>query len=156
MPWAATSVAAPPTFVAAPPSTRRPNSWRPVPMRANLIHSTAPASLAVRALPASWRQFLKASAAAGAGLVIGFAFAGGNRIAAAATAATADGSFAPNAFIRVAPDNTVTVLIKHIEMGQGTFTGLATLVARSEEHTSELQSLMRISYAVFCLKKKKK
>src|SRR3546814_9625993 len=30
-----------------------------------------------------------------------------------------------------------------------------TPVARSEEHTSELQSLMRISYAVFCLKKKK-
>src|SRR3546814_6389960 len=30
------------------------------------------------------------------------------------------------------------------------------LVSRSEEHTSELQSLMRISYAVFCLKKKKK
>src|SRR3546814_2589330 len=30
------------------------------------------------------------------------------------------------------------------------------LVVRSEEHTSELQSLMRISYAVFCLKKKKK
>src|SRR3546814_3700364 len=29
-------------------------------------------------------------------------------------------------------------------------------VARSEEHTSELQSLMRISYAVFCLKKKKR
>src|SRR3546814_5009654 len=29
-------------------------------------------------------------------------------------------------------------------------------VRRSEEHTSELQSLMRISYAVFCLKKKKK
>src|SRR3546814_8951390 len=31
----------------------------------------------------------------------------------------------------------------------------AALAARSEEHTSELQSLMRISYAVFCLKKKK-
>src|SRR3546814_2946112 len=31
-----------------------------------------------------------------------------------------------------------------------------TLWSRSEEHTSELQSLMRISYAVFCLKKKKK
>src|SRR3546814_2733587 len=28
-------------------------------------------------------------------------------------------------------------------------------ISRSEEHTSELQSLMRISYAVFCLKKKK-
>src|SRR3546814_8488118 len=32
---------------------------------------------------------------------------------------------------------------------------VAILAARSEEHTSELQSLMRISYAVFCLKKKK-
>src|SRR3546814_1054124 len=32
---------------------------------------------------------------------------------------------------------------------------LARLGDRSEEHTSELQSLMRISYAVFCLKKKK-
>src|SRR3546814_10348961 len=31
---------------------------------------------------------------------------------------------------------------------------LRTHIARSEEHTSELQSLMRISYAVFCLKKK--
>src|SRR3546814_8581263 len=31
----------------------------------------------------------------------------------------------------------------------------AAFVERSEEHTSELQSLMRISYAVFCLKKKK-
>src|SRR3546814_1594986 len=31
----------------------------------------------------------------------------------------------------------------------------AVIAARSEEHTSELQSLMRISYAVFCLKKKK-
>src|SRR3546814_8339849 len=30
------------------------------------------------------------------------------------------------------------------------------IIGRSEEHTSELQSLMRISYAVFCLKKKKK
>src|SRR3546814_1328845 len=33
--------------------------------------------------------------------------------------------------------------------------GGAAVSARSEEHTSELQSLMRISYAVFCLKKKK-
>src|SRR3546814_2167423 len=33
---------------------------------------------------------------------------------------------------------------------------LVSTTVRSEEHTSELQSLMRISYAVFCLKKKKK
>src|SRR3546814_1072278 len=34
------------------------------------------------------------------------------------------------------------------------FTGIPTSWYRSEEHTSELQSLMRLSYAVFCLKKK--
>src|SRR3546814_3152259 len=34
--------------------------------------------------------------------------------------------------------------------------GCLIMSSRSEEHTSELQSLMRISYAVFCLKKKKK
>src|SRR3546814_1013343 len=37
----------------------------------------------------------------------------------------------------------------------GALGGLVSLAVRSEEHTSELQSLMRISYAVFCLKKKK-
>src|SRR3546814_7906874 len=42
--------------------------------------------------------------------------------------------------------------------GTGLFYGERThitIMERSEEHTSELQSLMRISYAVFCLKKKK-
>src|SRR3546814_6043613 len=38
-------------------------------------------------------------------------------------------------------------------MGAGHAGGLFDLGIRSEEHTSELQSLMRISYAVFCLKK---
>src|SRR3546814_1087452 len=37
----------------------------------------------------------------------------------------------------------------------GSIASDASIGARSEEHTSELQSLMRISYAVFCLKKKK-
>jgi isoquinoline 1-oxidoreductase beta subunit len=38
-------------------------------------------------------------------------------------------AFSPNAFVRVAADDSVTVLVKHIEFGQGPFTGLATLVA---------------------------
>src|SRR3546814_1054676 len=42
-------------------------------------------------------------------------------------------------------------LVDAVGLGPG---GLLELQARSEEHTSELQSLMRISYAVFCLKKK--
>ena len=37
--------------------------------------------------------------------------------------------FAPNAFIRVGTDSTVTVIAKHIEMGQGPYTGLTTIVA---------------------------
>jgi isoquinoline 1-oxidoreductase beta subunit len=37
--------------------------------------------------------------------------------------------YAPNAFVRISRDNLVTILIKHIEFGQGPFTGLATLVA---------------------------
>src|SRR3546814_2156037 len=42
-----------------------------------------------------------------------------------------------------------------LEVGESARVGGFLGVARSEEHTSELQSLMRISYAVFCLKKKK-
>src|SRR3546814_2268127 len=54
-----------------------------------------------------------------------------------------------------------TVLIQHGNTYSGrTVKGLEFagdhILFRSEEHTSELQSLMRISYAVFCLKKKKK
>ena len=70
------------------------------------------------------RRFLQSAAAATAGLTIGFHWAGSSR---AATAA--NDVLAPNAFVRVAPDNTVTVIIKHVEMGQGTYTGLATIVA---------------------------
>src|SRR3546814_7346783 len=40
--------------------------------------------------------------------------------------------------------------------GVGCMNELLSIPHRSEEHTSELQSLMRISYAVFCLKKNKK
>src|SRR3546814_9254338 len=47
----------------------------------------------------------------------------------------------------------------YLEWGRGTqsfnYRNSGPLFERSEEHTSELQSLMRISYAVFCLKKKK-
>src|SRR3546814_2367873 len=43
-----------------------------------------------------------------------------------------------------------------VKMGSGSSTAAPPSASRSEEHTSELQSLMRISYAVFCLKKKTK
>src|SRR3546814_1339908 len=48
--------------------------------------------------------------------------------------------------------------LQSLRLGEALEQGVAIVViavVRSEEHTSELQSLMRISYAVFCLKKKK-
>src|SRR3546814_3052514 len=44
----------------------------------------------------------------------------------------------------------------HAATGTADMSNIVSLKHRSEEHTSELQSLMRISYAVFCLKKKNK
>jgi isoquinoline 1-oxidoreductase beta subunit len=80
----------------------------------------------------SRREFLKASAAAGAGLTLGFylpaslaQMAGPGKTAGAVVSS----SFAPNAFVRIGADSGVTVLAKHVEMGQGIYTGLATLVA---------------------------
>jgi len=43
--------------------------------------------------------------------------------------AQAQAPLEPNAFIRIGADSTVTVIVKHLEMGQGTYTGLPTLVA---------------------------
>jgi isoquinoline 1-oxidoreductase beta subunit len=78
------------------------------------------------------REFLKAGTALGAGLTLGFHLTPAR--AAKRTVPTAAGeAFAPNAFIRVAPDNTVTVLVKHLEMGQGVQTGLPALVAEELE-----------------------
>ncbi len=77
----------------------------------------------------SRRNFLASSL----GLVIAVALPmRGRAQSGAALAFQPDGTeptFAPNAFIRVAEDDTITVIINHIEFGQGPFTGLSTLVA---------------------------
>src|SRR3546814_1434912 len=54
-------------------------------------------------------------------------------------------------------ENPGKIPVVFIEVQTGTYLGEDDIVRyeRSEEHTSELQSLMSISYAVFCLKKKK-
>src|SRR5688572_26993432 len=83
----------------------------------------APKTALLPSLQLTRRRFLQSSAAAGVGLLIGFGLRVGQ-------AAVPTGSvFAPNAFVRIAPDNTVTIIAKHIEFGQGTYTGLATILA---------------------------
>jgi isoquinoline 1-oxidoreductase beta subunit len=74
------------------------------------------------------RQFLKTSLFAASGLVVGF-YIPERRPALALQATEQPALFAPNAFLRIGPDNLVTVISKHIEVGQGVYTGLATIVA---------------------------
>jgi len=69
----------------------------------------------------SRRTFIKIAAGTGVGLIIG--------VELRPTPARAATPFAPNPFVRIAPDNTVTVLVKHLDKGQGIATGLSTLVA---------------------------
>jgi isoquinoline 1-oxidoreductase beta subunit len=73
----------------------------------------------------SRRGFLKTAGAATGGLVLGFMLPGANRFANAADARV----YAPNAFLRVAPDNTITVIVNRLEFGQGVHTSLPMLIA---------------------------
>src|SRR5689334_1587365 len=81
----------------------------------------------------SRRDFLRVMGGAGIGLVVNAAFerpaAAQASGAAAVLRSSAVETVDATGFIKIAPDNTVTVMIKHLEMGQGPYTGLATLVA---------------------------
>src|ERR1700722_17832291 len=75
------------------------------------------------------RDFLKtAGTASVVALTIGFEWAATGRRA-LASAPAAGANFTPNAFLRIGSDNSVTVIAKHVEMGQGSYTGIATIVA---------------------------
>ncbi len=73
----------------------------------------------------SRRDFLKTVAVGGGGLALAVSLPVGNRFAQAPTPA----EFAPNAFLRIHPDNRITVVVKHAEMGQGVSTSLPMIVA---------------------------
>jgi isoquinoline 1-oxidoreductase subunit beta len=75
--------------------------------------------------PLSRREFVGAGIAAGAGLVIGFYLPHGNR--------SRKESFSPNAYLRIAPDNKVTIVVARSEMGQGIRTALPMILAEELE-----------------------
>ncbi|MEO8636679.1 MAG: xanthine dehydrogenase family protein molybdopterin-binding subunit [Gemmatimonadales bacterium] len=86
--------------------------------------------MATPVMPVTRRDFVKAGAVAGAGLSLGFTLTGcGRRVEEAVTDASTPPVFLPNAFVRIGEDGHVTIVAKHIEMGQGSYTGLATLAA---------------------------
>ena len=78
-------------------------------------------------MPASRRDFLKVSAAAGGGLLLTFALPSLSK--AAAMGAVEGGSSVFSAYVRIAPDNVVTIMSKNPEIGQGIMTMLPMLIA---------------------------
>jgi len=85
----------------------------------------------------SRRDFLKAATLTTTGLVIGFYVPTGRRFAHAAEVPAAPAAPAlpqANAFLRIAPDDTVTVLLAHSEMGQGIWTALPMLIAEELDY----------------------
>ncbi len=75
------------------------------------------------------RDFLKSTATLSAGLVIACFVPLGARRVFAQDAAKKPAPIPPNAFVRIAPDNTVTILLKHSEMGQGIWTSMPMVLA---------------------------
>jgi isoquinoline 1-oxidoreductase subunit beta len=92
------------------------------------------------------RTFLKNAGTVAAALTIGFEWPGSARraFAAGAAAPLPGGTFTPNAFLRIGSDNSVTVIAKHVEMGQGAYTGIATVAA---EELDADWSLVRVESA---------
>ena len=97
------------------------------------MHRLDPSAGMTSPIQISRRDFLRIAGGVGIGLVVNVAFerpaAAQASGAAAVLRATGTPTVDATGFIRIAPDNTVTVMIKHLEMGQGPYTGLATLVA---------------------------
>ena len=75
--------------------------------------------------PLSRREFVAAGVAAGAGLVIGFYLPHGTR--------SGGKVFSPNAYLRITPDNKVTIVVARSEMGQGVRTALPMILAEELE-----------------------
>jgi isoquinoline 1-oxidoreductase beta subunit len=76
------------------------------------------------------RDFLKTGAVLGGGLILGMHLSG---LDSALAAASKQAAFVPNAFIRIGRDGVVTFIINHTELGQGTSTALAMLIAEELE-----------------------
>ena len=79
----------------------------------------------------SRRDFLKAGATIGGGLILGFSLP--DHLAFGQASGHSGGSSMLNAFIRISSDETITIVVNHSEMGQGVYTSLPMLVAEELE-----------------------
>ena len=79
------------------------------------------------------RAFIGAGVLAGGTLVLGIAIRPGNRVSKVAGLIASEGETVMNIWLKIAPDNTVTAIIPHAEMGQGVHTALAMMLADEME-----------------------
>jgi CO/xanthine dehydrogenase Mo-binding subunit len=77
----------------------------------------------------SRRTFIVTGAAAGGGLLLGVYLPRSIR----AAAQGADETFAPNAYVRIRPDDSIVLVMPQVEMGQGTYTSMSMLIAEELE-----------------------
>src|SRR3954462_5012585 len=117
--WPATFAGALLTFVFARRSTKPRRTARP---DMHILNRIARNRI-------SRRDFLRVSGGLGVGLMVGFDLRAQGLGAAWGMRAAGVQTVDASGFVRIAPDNTVTVMVKHLEMGQGPYTGLATLGA---------------------------
>ena len=82
-------------------------------------------------LNVSRRDFLKTGATIGGGLILGFSLP--HRDVFGQASGHSGGSSMLNAFVRISPDETITIIVNHSEMGQGVYTSLPMLVAEELE-----------------------
>ncbi len=104
----------------------------------------------------SRRDFLKTGATVSGALVVGFMMPVGlRRVVAQEAAKTLP--LSPNAFVRIAADNTVTILLKHSEMGQGVWTSLPMVLAEEldcdwnnvrAEHAPAAQAYVHTAFGI--------
>jgi len=79
------------------------------------------------------RAFISAGVLAGGAVVIGVAIRPGNRAGKVSPLVASEGETVLNVWLKIAPDNTVTAIIPHAEMGQGVHTSLAMMLAEELE-----------------------
>ena len=103
------------------------------------------------------RAFISAGVLAGGAVVIGVAIRPGNRADKVSPLIASEGETVLNVWLKIAPDNTVTAIIPHAEMGQGVHTTLAMMLAEELEADWELVSMMEApaskEYANYALAK---
>src|SRR3989440_3906250 len=90
----------------------------------------------------SRRQFLQLTTLAGSGLTLAVVLPGCGTGPGGAAGAAAGPLVMP--FVRIAPDNTVTVISKHLEAGQGVWTGLSAIVAEELDASWERSEERRV------------